>query len=226
MTGAQIEMPFERPTPLACVVGLQRRVMWPVAEAQAGAPAGARFLTDYQGGRHRLILWRRWGDGEHVHWLMLNPSTADASANDATLDRITQHTKRWGYDGLTVTNLYSFCATKPADMWAWDRDGGHITQPETDDWTERAANAAALTICAWGANGDLGRAEDVLHHVPRPHSLGCQSGPLLTADGHPVHPLTRRHRTATCTPVSWTPDSNPTSSTPPSTPAPTRTART
>ena len=212
MNGAQITMEFARAETPACVVGLHRRVLWPVAEAQAGTPTGARFLTDWQGGRHRLILWRRWGDGEHVHWLMLNPSTADDQEDDRTLERIIGHTKRWGYSGLTVTNLYSFCAQKPAEMWAWDRNVGHITQPETDDWTERAANAAALTVCAWGANGDLGRAEDVLHYVPRPHALGDARGPLLTSDGHPVHPLTRRHKTATSIPIQWTPASHSTAS--------------
>ena len=37
-------------------------------------------------GRYRYALWRKWSDmGPLATFLMLNPSTADASENDATI---------------------------------------------------------------------------------------------------------------------------------------------
>lgn len=168
--------------------------------------AGAEFEEDDHGGRHRLALWRRWGDGPRVHWLMLNPSTADEQDNDRTLDRITGHSARWGYGALTVTNLYSFCATTPRDLWT---HAGPLTLPAADVHTARAALAAEITVCAWGANGRDERAADVLRLVPAPHVLAGEAGPLLTASGHPVHPLTRTHPTKGATAAAWPTDSFP-----------------
>ena len=36
-------------------------------------------------GIYRYALTRQWADGQCVGWLMFNPSTADASTNDATI---------------------------------------------------------------------------------------------------------------------------------------------
>jgi hypothetical protein len=48
-------------------------------------------------GTYRYELWRRWAEGPHVLFVMLNPSTADAVTDDATIRKCIGYAKRWGY---------------------------------------------------------------------------------------------------------------------------------
>ena len=74
--------------------------------------------------RHRYSLTRRWGYGPAVCcWIMLNPSTADATTDDPTIRRCLRFTQGWGYDALTVVNLYAWRATDPADLRNAQRAG-------------------------------------------------------------------------------------------------------
>ena len=67
-------------------------------------------------GLYRWTLRRRWGDGDDVVWVMLNPSTADANKDDPTLRRIIQFSDGWGYGGLLVVNLLPFRSSNPAEV--------------------------------------------------------------------------------------------------------------
>lgn len=142
-------------------------------------------------GTYRYTLERSWplsGD-KHVLWVMLNPSTADASIDDPTIKRCIGYTKAWGYGGLMVGNLYAFRATKPEDLWdaaahmdaqGWENDG-HLS---------RMAACATLTggliVAAWGGFADPRRAEGItklLNGFGPVHCIG------RTKDGQPWHPL-------------------------------------
>jgi hypothetical protein len=50
----------------------------------------------------------------------LNPSTADAISDDATIRRCVGLAKREGCGRLVMLNLFAFRATTPADMFAAD----------------------------------------------------------------------------------------------------------
>ncbi|PKN80874.1 MAG: hypothetical protein CVU47_08520, partial [Chloroflexi bacterium HGW-Chloroflexi-9] len=73
----------------------------------------ASFSRD---GRYRYSLVRRWGDGPRVAWVMLNPSTADATRDDPTLRRVIAISRRAGFGALEVVNLWALRSAHPADL--------------------------------------------------------------------------------------------------------------
>jgi hypothetical protein len=132
-------------------------------------------------GRYRYALARRWGEGPGVLWVMLNPSTADAQRDDATLRRITAYSRAWGYGALSVVNLYAYRATKPRDL----RTAPDPVGPDNDAHIIRAAAQHARIIAAWGAHARPDRIAAVLA-LP---GLSTLSALALTANGQPRHPL-------------------------------------
>ncbi len=118
--------------------------------------SGARFSA---GRRYRYTLWRVWEPALGCcNFLMLNPSTADESTNDPTIERCQRRAQRWGYGGLVVTNLFALCTSDPARLRQADDPIG----PGNDAVIVAAARSAALLVCAWGNHGTyLGRADNV-----------------------------------------------------------------
>jgi len=58
-------------------------------------------------GRYRYALRRVWDDGKPaVLFVGLNPSTADAHRDDATIRRCTRFARDWGFGQLLVGNLF------------------------------------------------------------------------------------------------------------------------
>jgi hypothetical protein len=133
-------------------------------------------------GLYRYLLQREWiGGYGRALFVMLNPSTADATQDDPTIGRCIGFAKSWGCAGLEVVNLYAFRATKPADMFA----AADAIGPANDSHIRAAANRAKLIVAAWGANAKRDRAVAVLSllsdHAIR--ALGTTKG------GYPRHPL-------------------------------------
>jgi hypothetical protein len=65
-------------------------------------------------GLYRYRLERTWDSSKpKILFIMLNPSTADASHDDPTIRRIIRFARDWAYGGLLVGNLYAFRSTKP-----------------------------------------------------------------------------------------------------------------
>src|SRR5689334_20041621 len=64
-------------------------------------------------GLYRYRLTRRWGDGPALLFVMLNPSTADATEDDPTIRRCTGFAKREGMPAIEVVNLFAWRATDP-----------------------------------------------------------------------------------------------------------------
>ncbi len=146
--------------------------------------AGATFSKDL---RHRFTLGRQWGDPSAynlVCWIMLNPSTADATEDDPTIRRCRGFSQRWGHSGLIVVNLFALRATDPAVLeTAPDRVGtgnmGAIIG---------SALEAKRVVCAWGIHGALGGQGEIVTKrlLDRRIPLSCLG---TTKAGHPRHPL-------------------------------------
>lgn len=132
-------------------------------------------------GRYRYALTRRWGPDPQAIWIMLNPSTADATMNDPTIRRCMTFSKSFGYGALTVVNLYAWRATNPAELKMSGRD---VVGPENDSILRSLASTGWPVIAAWGTRADPGRARHVIQLVGA-HLL-CLG---TTKDGHPKHPL-------------------------------------
>lgn len=134
-------------------------------------------------GTYRYELGRRWADGPIVTWVMLNPSTADATQDDRTIGRCIEFSKAWGFGGLVVVNLFAFRATEPAALKAADDPVG----PENDAAISSAVEQAPLVVAAWGVHGGLvGRDRRVTELIEESGEVVCLG---TTKDGYPCHPL-------------------------------------
>lgn len=143
-------------------------------------------------GRYRYRLDRHWGVGPGVLFVMLNPSTADATHDDPTLRRCIGFALDWGYASLTVANLYAYRATDPAELKKVTDPVG----PECDHYLEQCTGEASLIVAAWGMHAQPGRVEQVRR------LLGPEVMALAwTKAGQPRHPLYVRGNT---TPQLWT----------------------
>ena len=116
-------------------------------------------------GRYRYRLTRELGGKLTLTVVMLNPSTADGSADDPTIRRCKGFAKDWGYGRLVIVNLYAFRATNPKDMWRLahaDRNRphlplGNIIGEDNDSAISRAVGEARYGIGVtplhtWDAN--------------------------------------------------------------------------
>ena len=161
---------------------------------------GAALSND---GLYRYVLQRTWHfDAPLVAWVMLNPSTADASYDDPTIRKCVGFTKQWAqsaehpnYGGLVVINLFAWRATKPNVLWDV-RGGKDITGPDNDDSWDLVLNhptkPPALIVAAWG--GQVERASAIAyadHTEKRLMYLRGYGAKCLgrTKAGSPRHPL-------------------------------------
>lgn len=139
-------------------------------------------------GKYRYHLRREWDlDLPKVAFVMLNPSTADASEDDATIRRCIGFAKAWGYGGIDVVNLFAFRATDPKEL----KTARNAIGPDNDAYVLSTVRLADKVICAWGANGDLfGRADRVTKILRDADvDLWCLE---KTAKGMPKHPVRLR----------------------------------
>jgi len=139
-------------------------------------------------GTYRYALWREW-DGElpPVLWVMLNPSTADADVDDATIRKCVTLSKQFGYGCLAVANLFSFRATDPKNLHEFCKQGDPIG-PHTDSFLSEMNIPGLDVICAWGSNIPKqfsDRPRQVLDLLVKANTFALR----LSKDGHPWHPL-------------------------------------
>lgn len=143
---------------------------------------GAR-LSDCR--QYRYRLWRTWDTRlRHITYVMLNPSVADETKDDATITRCIRRAEKLGAGGIIVMNLFAFVSTEPDRLYAAQDPVG----PETDTELLEACRDALHVICAWGTHGThLGRDNEVLKLL---RANGIQPQALaFNGDGSPKHPL-------------------------------------
>lgn len=134
--------------------------------------------------KYRYRLWRTWGESAPAVFVMLNPSTADETDNDPTVERCERRAKAMGFGGLRVANIFALRSTAPAALYASDDPIGK----DNDAAIIESVSGSGLVVCAWGTHGNLlRRGEKVLEMIRGsgivPHYL------KLNNDGTPKHPL-------------------------------------
>lgn len=159
---------------------MQRVVKLPTEYYRTGAT-----LSD--DGRYRYLLRRDWAPctpADRITWIMLNPSTADADIDDATIRRCVGYSKAWGFKGLYVVNLFGYRATDPRALL---RVPDPIGKDNLHYMTYAVANCTRVMI-AYGAGGRImNRHLEVLQFLKRMRKPAFCLG--LTSTGMPKHPL-------------------------------------
>lgn len=138
-------------------------------------------------GRYRYRLEREGpGEGRTVV-IMVNPSTADAEQDDATIRKLSGFGARNGWGRIIVGNLFAYRATDVRELATANDPIG----PENDRHLRAMMMRTERLIFAWGQNAKVpkmlrDRWRTVHQRVPHwlePHCLG------VGKDGHPYHPL-------------------------------------
>jgi hypothetical protein len=135
--------------------------------------------------RYRYLLRRVWDATKpRVLIVMLNPSTADAVINDATIRSCIRLCTAMGYGSFEVVNLFAWRATKPVEL----QHAADPVGPINDIIIAAAVGRCDLVICAWGAHK---MADNRASHV---RALLRQYRPAVfcfgkTKSGAPMHPL-------------------------------------
>jgi hypothetical protein len=149
---------------------------------------GSAIISDC--GQYRYRLERRDVFGDFATAvIMVNPSTADATENDATIRKLIGFRDRWGWGHLLVGNLFAYRSTDVAQLGkACDPIG-----PENDYHLWQIINEAQQVVAAWGPTRKQPKAlrkrwETVANIVQTLRK------PLLSIGepakcGHPKHPL-------------------------------------
>lgn len=143
-----------------------------------------------------MSLFSRPAKREHVLWVMLNPSTADAKTNDPTIRKCIGFSSRWGYRALEVVNLFAFRATDPRELARAWAAGVEVVGPDTNQHIRFAAQEADRVVVAWGGFSGCGitaRAREVCGLLGEAPAL-CLG---VTKDGQPRHPLMLPYATST-----------------------------
>ena len=141
-------------------------------------------------GKYRYRLERdigRFGNSA-IGFLMVNPSTADATVDDATIRKCVGFAERQGFGRLIVGNKFAWRATDVRDLIRADDPVG----PENNAHLEQIAQDADLLVAAWGPLSKLPRwlrtrwvaIQNIAERAGKPlHCFGTAQ------DGHPRHPL-------------------------------------
>jgi len=138
---------------------------------------------------YRYQLRRVWDHSQPpCVWIMLNPSTADAKVNDATIRKCMRFAFLWGHGGITVVNLFAWRARNPKTVAALPQK--IAIGPDNDFFIMEAAAQAREIVLGWGAVPfATQRARNLTRELARNPALWTPRCLGVTAKGEPRHPL-------------------------------------
>lgn len=130
--------------------------------------------------KYRYQLWRIWDISKPLAlFVMLNPSTADENEDDRTIKKLIRFSRKWGYGGFYVGNLFAYRAKDPKEL---KKVGFEVAfRPDNITHIFEMAEKCELKILAHG-NPPI-EAPDMREYPYDWHYL------KLTKKGNPYHPL-------------------------------------
>ncbi|ARU61982.1 hypothetical protein CBW65_13950 [Tumebacillus avium] len=144
------------------------------------------WFNDNDTKEYRYLLRYKWDSRKlRVLFIMLNPSWADATRSDQTVDNCIEYAKKLGGGTLEVVNLFAYVSPSPKAMFRLKNHD--IIGKRTDVFIARAIKRAEKIVVAWGAKGHgFHRNHKVLNMLEESgKDLLCLG---ISKYGHPVHP--------------------------------------
>lgn len=140
-------------------------------------------------GLYRYRLERTVGmDGPVYAFFGINPSTADASVDDATVRKWIGFSKRWGASRFIVGNVFAYRATDVRTLASVDDPHG----PEIGDHITDIISEADILVPCWGNTSKVPPALQDYFDILM-DALASSGKPVrhfgLTKAGDPKHPL-------------------------------------
>jgi hypothetical protein len=132
--------------------------------------------------KYRYSLWRIWDKSKPlVMFIGLNPSTADETDADPTIESVIRISKHNGYGGFYMMNCWAYIATKPEEL---------KINPMSEQWNNDTITVIAskcdAVVFAWGnfkIVRDMGKDKELFEMFPRAKVIG------FNKNGSPKHPL-------------------------------------
>ncbi len=150
----------------------------------------------------RYIDTEEFSSTTSIGWLMLNPSTADATKDDPTIRKCKGFTRRWGYNTFMVANLFALRSTQPSKLLTAIDPVGSV-----NDTYIRNLNSYEKIILAWGGwNNNSQFMKDRVAKVLSMIDLRKAYCIGFNKSGTPIHPLMAKYTDA---PVPWSIVSDP-----------------
>lgn len=132
--------------------------------------------------RYRYSLIRNWDAlAKEIVFIGINPSTADANIDDHTVTKLIEMTRRYGYGGFKLLNLYAFRSTVCSELKKEKDPFGERNW----EFLEKYVGKLKTIVFMWGKNDkDFGNVrERLIKLYPNALCFGHNE------DGSPKHPL-------------------------------------
>lgn len=137
---------------------------------------GAIFSKDR---KYRYALWRIWDKSKPlVMFIGLNPSTANESNDDPTINRVKKFAFDWGFGGVYMLNLFAYVTAYPDVLKKCNNPLG-----DNDKWLKKISAKCEKIIFAWGAFAEAAERAKEIMQMFNGYAL------IINKDGSPRHPL-------------------------------------
>lgn len=135
--------------------------------------------------KYRYVLWRIWDKEKPlVMFIGLNPSSANESENDPTINKVCRIAKNNGYGGVFMLNCFPYISTDPTQMLLCNNNSEEFIQ--NDIWLSEIGSKCQDVVFAWGnfrVVKKMGRDLHLKNLFPKAKAL------WINKNGSPKHPL-------------------------------------